>query len=189
MIDIDVTVDIEPIEIDVAVDLAPSGASVHNQLTGRDAADAHPGSSISLEAVEWATVQAMAEAVDENEAIAVDGVTIIGAGTTADPYKVEQRIQFFPTEQINAFTITADMLYKVVKINSASPVNVTVANMVVGSGVRFHILGAGLPVFLEGASQSITGVDEDGKPLGTDRTDVLIERFENDGATEIYNVI
>ena len=108
---------------------------------------------------------------------------------TALDSKALKQIQFFPTEQTEAFTITGSMLYKLVYINSATDVEVTVADMGVGSAVRFHLLGAGLPVFVEGGNQSITGIDEDGKPLGTDRKDVLIERFEDIAGVEIYNVI
>jgi hypothetical protein len=188
MIEIDVTVDIEPIEINVAVDLVPpsgGGVTVHNELTGRDEVEAHPGSSISLDDVEWSTVQAMAEALDDNEAIAVDGETIIGAGTTADPYRVDQRIDFFPTAQTDDFTISADMLYKVVTIDSVVDVNVTVDNMVVADWLEGLIVGDGVPVIVLGANKVLINPDFD----FTGVKNFIIRRLADSGTDEQYEII
>ena len=115
-------------------------------------------------------------------------IHVTSGDTTYWNNKADKSIEFGRTITGDTTIETTD-LYKLVYINSATDVEVTIDNMVVGSGVRFHVLGAGLPVFLEGVNQSITGIDEDGKPLGTDRKDVLIERFEDISGTEIYNVI
>ena len=111
-----------------------------------------------------------------------DPETIIGDGSVADPYRVDQRVKFFETEQIDDFTITADMLFKLVYINSATDVEVTVDNMVVGSWIPFDTLGAGLPIFFLGATELFT--DED----FTGATSFILIRLENDGATERYGV-
>jgi len=134
MIEIDIAVDIQPIEINATVDLVP--------------------------------------------AIAFDSETIIGAGTDADPYRVDQRIKFYSTAQTGNFTILAGMLYKLVTINSVTDVNVTVVNMIVGSWIAFEITGAGLPVF-----------DVLPTEVLTNRTRIILERLEDDGATLKYRVI
>ena len=97
--------------------------------------------------------------------------------------KALKQIQFFPTEQEDNFTITADMLYKLVYINSATDVEVTVAEMGVGSWIPFDTLGAGLPVFVDGLGDNIFP-DED----FTGATSFILIRLEDDGATERYGV-
>ena len=93
-----------------------------------------------------------------------------------------KKIQFYPTEQIDDFTITADMLYKLVEINSATDVEVTVDNMGEGDWIPFDTLGAGLPIFFLGATELFT--DED----FTGATSFILIRLENDGVTERYGV-
>ena len=97
--------------------------------------------------------------------------------------QADKRIEFFEPEQENNFTITASMLFKLVYINSATDVEVTVDNMVVGSWIPFDTLGAGLPVFVDGVGDNIF-TDED----FTGATSFILIRLEDDGATERYGV-
>ena len=120
------------------------------------------------------------------EGIFIDTDGILKAIDDAGNQRVIQEykaIQFYPTEQIDDFTITADMLYKLVEINSATDVEVTVDNMGVGDWIEILVKGAGLPIFLEGVNQSISEKDL------TDRTNIVFRRLEDDGTTEQYEII
>lgn len=184
-IDITAQIDIEPIEITASVDLTPpEGVTDHNDLTGKDSVSQHPASSIDIEGTSFTTVQDLAEAVDDTEEITFDSDTILGTGTASDPYAVNRNIDFFATQQTTAFTITADMNYKVVEINAVSDVDVTVSNMDVGTYIRFDILGAGLPNFV--INETTQAINE--KDL-TDRVTIYLERQPDVLGIEQYKVI
>ena len=106
---------------------------------------------------------------------------ITGLQTELDSKALKQ-IQFFPTEQIEAFTITAAMLYKLVYINSATDVEVTVAEMGVGDWIPFDLRGAGLPKFFLGGTELFT--DED----FTGATSFILIRIEDDNGNEQYDI-
>ena len=173
----------DPIIVNVLPFEGVGGVTSHPALTDRELADQHPASAISIDGTAFENVQELADYVDDSDELNFDPETIIGTGSVADPYSVDRRVQFFEPEQEVAFTITASMLFKLVYINSATDVEVTVDNMVVGSWIPFDTLGAGLPVFVDGVGDNIFP-DED----FTGATSFILIRLENDGATERYGV-
>lgn len=176
------------ITLEVCVPSPDTGTTIHNELTGRDSTGAHPASSIELTGVEWADVQAMATAVDDNEIIDFDGETIIGAGTEADPYRVDQRVKFFDTEQNTSFTITETMVFTVVEIDSLTNIDVTLANIGVGEYLSFDIISTGYPNFLASATQRINNLALN-EALLVESDTVMITRKEDHGTNEVYEIL
>lgn len=152
--------------ITVEVCAAAGGTSVHNELTGRDAIEAHPGSAIGLTGVDWDNVQQFANAVQDSEVL-------------------DDALQFFSPEQTTDFTITSDMLMTEVTMNSATDLNVTLGSEIpIGKGVMIRRIGAGKPVFVAGVDQNIETYE-----IADDSNLVIIERIEDVASVQQYRII
>ena len=147
-----------------------AGATVHNDLTERDAADQHPIGAIT----------GLQDLLDDKleSPIAISDVTNLSTELAA---KANLLITF-GREITEATTILTTDLFKLTYINSATDINITVANMTVGSWIPFDTLGAGLPEFRIGGVNIFP--DED----FTGSTSFILIRLPNDGVTERYGV-
>lgn len=114
-----------------------------------------------------------------------DPETILGDGTSADPYSVDLTIDYYIGDFSSAIGILPEMLYKVVRFNDVAAIDVELVNMEVGDWFEGLILGAGLPNIIVGANQTLLNPSFD----FTGVKNFIIRRLENDGATEIYEII